>query len=67
MTVRAPRRKKPTIVNEVLRTLTAYDLLIDGWKQRIINCPAFGDGALTAKLALLAIAERIAARTEDEE
>lgn len=60
MTVRAPRRKKPTIVNEVLRTLTAYDLLADGWKQRAAVPP-------NVAIALLAIAERIAARTEDED
>lgn len=60
MTVRARRAKKPELLSEVLRTLQAYDLLAEGLKQR--RALISWDHA-----RILAIAERIAARTSEEE
>ena len=58
-----PRRKKPTLVSEITRTLQTYDILVEELQDR-------GDGGnlrlpLEAAAALLRIANDIAARTED--
>lgn len=62
MSVRAPRAKKPEMVSEVLRTLQVYDLLKEAVDKRL----TYGEKRAEC-IALLAIAERIAARTSEAE
>jgi len=62
MSVRAPRAKKPEMVAEITRTLQAFDILCEEIKARYGYEANGGD-----TIALLAIAERIAARTSEED
>lgn len=58
-----PPRRKPALIDEISRTLQAFDILAEALDKR-------DDGPLKprtqdAQVRLLEIADRIAARTED--
>lgn len=56
--VNRPRRGKPAAVTEVLRTMRIYDMLLEELKSR-------GEDDITTRAAVLTVAERIGARTEE--
>ena len=57
MSVPAPRRKKPTLADEIARTLQAFDILVEELVARL--------AVIEDAVPLLDIAERIASRTEE--
>ena len=58
VSVPAPRRKKPTLADEIARTLQAFDILVEELiVRRAVSVEDF--------VPLLDIAERIASRTEE--
>lgn len=62
MTVRAPRQKRPSAVDEIIRLGRIYRLLKSLVDESI---PKDEPVTIDHHLQLFAIAERIAARTED--
>lgn len=64
MSVPRPRAKKRVAVDEVVRTLAIYDWLIEGVRARTPRVSISEDAEVASIVAILAIAERIAARTE---
>ena len=72
MSVPAPRRKKPTLADEIARTLQAFDILAEELAVRGKDRPqlsvspeSYYAAETEGTIALLDIAERIASRTED--
>lgn len=63
MTVARPPRKKPTLVDEITRTLQTFDILTEALDKR--DDGPLGPRTQDAQVRLLEIADRIAARTED--
>lgn len=61
MTVQRPRAKKPNAVDEAARVLRLFDIIAGEMNSRL-----WAEAWRKRPLDLLIVAERIAARTEDE-